>query len=331
MRQAEKIDDFATSYKNVEPENAKALGFDYNIMIIQPEYDFSLYPGEKKVQGELTLSNEFSSHSMWGGIDPYSQRVVYFDCNFNPQEHPELCENTELDSIICSDCTENPRENCPYPHKGSGRSGICCVYYDCPIDACDSVEVKMGMGDCGSGCTVALGCNLKRCSKLYYGHGACGMTYDYTWIPSGETINVDIEEKVWSFGVSLGVNSFSPEKAKKEEMQLSIPVTIRYNDTFSAEGTLYIYAVRGELESVYGVIEDVCERAKLDDSMEIDFSKEFSFSYPVRYDDNEICMLDSCKFLDCPYELEFENIEETGSYLLQFSFNPDNKIIEVRK
>ena len=319
-----KIDSFASRYENVEPEAAKALGFDYNIIIIQPEYGFSLYPGDKMVQGELTLSNEFSSHS-WGVGD-----VVYFDCNFNPRDHPDLCKNTELDSIICSGCDKNPREECPYPSSG-GRSGICCVYWNCPKDACESVEVKIGMGDCGSGCTVAKGCDLSRCQNLRNGHGACGMTYEYTWIPTGETINIDLKEKIWSFGISLGVDSFSPEKAKKEELQLSLPVTIRYNDTFSAEGTIYIYAVRGELESLYGVIEDICEKAKLDDSSEIKLSKEFSLSYPVRYYDSSICMLNSCKVFDCPYDLNFENIEQTGNYLLKFDFNPDSKTITVEK
>ena len=114
-----KIDSFAFRYSEVEPEAAKALDFDYNIQIIQPEYGFTLYPGETQVQGELTLSNEFSSHA-WG-VSP--GQVVYFDCNFNPQDHPTLCQNTELDMITCSGCTENPRENCPYPHSGSMRNG----------------------------------------------------------------------------------------------------------------------------------------------------------------------------------------------------------------
>jgi hypothetical protein len=321
-----KIDSFVMEYKGIEPENAKALNFDYNIMIVQPEYNFSLYPGEKRVQGELTISNEFSSH-FWGGDGTV---FIYLDCNFNPEEHPELCENTELDSKTCAGCNENPRENCPYPHEG-GYSGICCIYWLCPKDACESVETKPGMGDCGGGCTVAKGCDLSKCTNQHSGHGACGMTYDYVIIPTGEKINADIKEKIWNFGLSLGVESFSPEKAKTEELQLSLPITIRYNETFSAQGTVYIYAVRGELESLYSQIEDICEKAKANENQDIKFSREFHLSYPVSYNGDSICMLNSCKKFVCPYELEFENIDTAGDYLLKFSFDPGSKIITVGK
>lgn len=325
-----KLDSFASIYSEEEPNEAKALNFDYNIKISQPEYNFSLYPGDTMVQGELTLSNEFSSHSMWGGVDPNSNIFVYFDCNFNPKDHPNLCENTELDWIVCPGCDKNPREECPYPHQG-GRSGICCIYWQCPKDACGFVEIKKGMGDCGSGCTVATDCDLSRCQNLRQGHGACGMTYEYIWIPTGETKHVDIHEKVWSFGLSLGVESFSPEKAKKEELDLSLPVTIRYNDTFSAEGTIYIHAVRGELESFYSLLEYVCEKAKEDGNSDIKFSREFHFSYPVTTSGDRICMLDSCKKFVCPYYLEFDGIRTEGDHLLNFEFDSSSKTIKVGK
>lgn len=316
-----KIEDFALEYSDIEPDCAKALNFDYNIIVVQPEYNFTLYPGEKLVQGELTLSNEFSSHFVWGQSD----MIVYFDCNFNPKEHPELCQNTELDHYVCSGCMINPRENCSYDQVKK----ICCIYYLCPKSACASAETKQGMGDCGSGCTVARDCDLSKCSWYPY-HGACGMTYEYTMIPAGELKDVNVEKKVWSFGLSAGMKSFSPDKAKKEELQLSLPITIRYNETFSAEGVIYLYAVRGELEDLYGQLEDICEKVKENENLDINFSREFHFSYPVKYYDNKICMLDSCKNFVCPYDLEFQNTEE-GDYVLKFSFNPNSKIITVKK
>jgi hypothetical protein len=326
-----KIDSFATEYSGIEPDNAKALNFDYNIMVVQPEYGFNLYPGEKRVQGELTIADEFSSHP--GGWYPGpEQGFTYLDCNFDPADHPDLCQNTELDSITCPGCDTDPRVNCPYPHSGSAwGNGICCIYWECPKEACESVETKPGMGDCGSGCTVAKGCDLSKCTNMHGGHGACGMTYGYTYIPAGETINANINEKVWNFGLSLGVTSFSPGKAKTDELQLSLPVTIRYNDTFSAQGTIYIYAVRGELESISSQIEDVCEKAKANDNQDIKFSRDFHFSYPVSYDGNNICMLSSCKKFVCPYELQFGNIDTAGDYTLKFNFDSGSKTITVEK
>jgi len=334
----DKIDQFATSYKSAEPTCAKAIDFDYAIRIIQLPYNFTLLPGEKKILGELKLSNEFSSHPY--GSD--SSRAIYFDCNFNPQDHPELCQTTELDLIVCPDCLEDPRVKCPYPHSGAtspwAPPGVCCVYYSCPRDACETSETKPGKGDCSSGCIVSTNCNTSRCEFInYFGaysgwHGACGMTYDYIIVPAGETKYINIAQNIWEFGLSFGQTSFSQGKAKYNEMELSLPITIRYNETFSTEGSIYIYAVRGELEDLSSMLDDICEKAKVG-MTDIKFTKEFHFSYPVSYDNStsKLCMGSNCKTFICPSSLEFQDIEKDGDYQLSFSFDPTANKIIVRR
>jgi hypothetical protein len=151
--------------------------------------------------------------------------------------------------------------------------------------------------------------------------------------PVGKITNVQVEQKIWSFGLRAGVTSFSPEKAKQEELQLSLPVTIRHNNTFSAEGIIYIYVVRGELEDLISVLEDICEKAKANDTQDINFSKDFHFSYPVNYSSptNSLCMTNSCKKFVCPYDLDFQEITNEGDYSLNFYFNSNSKKMTVKK
>jgi hypothetical protein len=325
----EKIELFASEYKSKEPSCAKAFDFDYAIRIEQLPYNFTLYPGEKKVVGEIKLGDEFSSHPLWGSFGG-KEYIPYFDCNFRPEDHPELCKNTELDGIICEGCKEDPKKNCPYPYGNkSGFAGICCIYYACPKDACECYEAKPGVGDCGSGCVIAKNCDVSKC-KWYSWHGACGMTFSYTLVPSGENVNVNLTKDVWEFGLSFGQAAFSPPKARTGETQLSLPITIKYNETFSTEGVIYIYAVRGELEELSSLLEDVCSKAEKNN---IKFTKQFHFSYPIKYypTDKELCMGTSCKLFECSYGLEFQNIEKEGDYILEFSFSQDTEIINVRK
>lgn len=331
----DKIDLFASTYTSTEPDCARPIDFDYSIRIEQLPYSFALYPGQKIVRGELGLSNEFSSHVQ--GVP--SGSVLYFDCNFNPKEHPELCpQRTELDRCFCKDCTIDPKVNCPYEKINR----ICCVYYLCPKDACKSVEIKPGTGDCGSGCVVVKDCDLSKCTLENkadtgkcgsgYPHGACGMTYEEILIPTGEKTDVNVAGSVWEFGLSFGQTSFSPPKAKRGELQLSLPITIKYNESFSTEGVIYIYAVSGELEDIYNLLMDTCDKAQTA-TYEIQFTREFHFSYPVSYDpsNKNLCMGTSCKFFDCPYNLEFPNIEKEGNYILGFSFDSAAQKITVRK
>jgi sugar lactone lactonase YvrE len=135
---------------------------------------------------------------------------------------------------------------------------------------------------------------------------------------------VEIEEKEWNFGIK----SFSPEKAKEFEVTISVPISIRYNETFTIEGIAYIYAVKGELEGLYGIIDELCEKAKENPSIDIKFSKEFHFSHPVKLDGNKLCMLDHCKNVTCNVLIKMKEFEE-GEHVVNFVYDPTLGIINI--
>jgi WD40 repeat protein len=143
---------------------------------------------------------------------------------------------------------------------------------------------------------------------------------------------IEVEEKVWSFSVgsekTFGTQSFSPEKAKKAEIKIAIPVTIRYNETFATEGIMYVYAVRGELEEFFGTIDYLCMSAKNFPEKEIKFSKSFHFSYPVRKEDNKICMLNSCKIIECDVPIKMKEFTN-GDYQINFIYDATKKEIDI--
>jgi len=143
---------------------------------------------------------------------------------------------------------------------------------------------------------------------------------------------IKVEEKVWSFSLgsekTFGTQSFSPEKAKKAEIKIAIPVTIRYNETFATEGIMYVYAVEGELEEFYGTIDYLCMSAKNFPEKEIKFSKSFHFSYPVRKENNKICMLNSCKIIECNVPIKMKEFTN-GDYQINFIYDATKKEIDI--
>jgi len=143
---------------------------------------------------------------------------------------------------------------------------------------------------------------------------------------------IEVEEKIWSFSVgsekTFGTQSFSPEKAKKAEIKIAIPVTIRYNETFATEGIMYVYAVKGELEEFYGTIDYLCSHAKKFPEKEIKLSKSFHFSYPVRKENDKICMLNSCKIIECDVPIKMKEFTN-GDYQINFIYDTTKKEIDI--
>jgi streptogramin lyase len=143
---------------------------------------------------------------------------------------------------------------------------------------------------------------------------------------------IQLEKRTWSFSVgseeTFGTKSFSPEKAKKMEVTISIPINIRYNDTFAVEGIMSVHAVKGELEEFYGLIDYLCINAKNSPEKEIKFSKPFHFSYPVRKENNKICMLDSCKLIECPVPIKMNEFN-SGDYQINFLYDAIKKEIDI--
>lgn len=325
-----KLDDFSVKYVDIEPECAKAVDFDYSIKVVQFEHNFSTYPGEKIVSGEPELTNSLAWHEA-----EYNSTYVYYGlCNFEPKKQPENCSG-ELDGPTnCPrDCWYHPEpwNKCP----GVGPyGGICCINYICPKDKCEVKNNTLG----GHPWVVLCDVNLTEDCVVYqdFLHRWCGKVAIDVPKPVGVTVNISIKERIWDFSLTAGITAFSPEKAKQWEIEMSLPVTIRYNETFSTEGIIYIYAVKGELESLASTLEDVCEKAISNPNQDIIFTKDFHFSFPVNYfsvapTSSNICMIDHCKKFVCPYTLEAQNITSEGDYLLKFYFNSATKTIRVSK
>jgi streptogramin lyase len=143
---------------------------------------------------------------------------------------------------------------------------------------------------------------------------------------------IQVEEKTWSFSVGsekiFGTKSFSPGKARRDEIQITIPITIRYNETFATEGMINIYAVKGELEDLYGIIDYLCINTKNFPERDVKFSKVLHFSYPVKMVNDNICMLESCKKVECVVPVKMINFND-GEYSINFVYDSSKKTIEI--
>ena len=135
---------------------------------------------------------------------------------------------------------------------------------------------------------------------------------------------VSLPSKVWRFGVP----QFSPEKAKLRELQISLPITLRYNETSAMEGVIYIYSVRGELEELYSLIESLCQKAISEPNTDTKFSSYLYFSHPVELVGDKLCMLDSCKKIVCPFPILFKKLGK-GEHLLVFAYDSDSRSISI--
>ena len=146
------------------------------------------------------------------------------------------------------------------------------------------------------------------------------------------TKEINVERKEWSFSIGaekiMSVESFSLQKARKSEIRMSFPVVIRYNETFATEGIIHIYAVKGELEELAGIIEFLCESAKKFPDREVKFSKIFRFSYPIKLQNGKVCMLNACKKIDCQIPLRLREFN-AGEYSIKFTYNSERGEIEV--
>ncbi|MEM0480637.1 MAG: hypothetical protein QXQ14_00390 [Candidatus Aenigmatarchaeota archaeon] len=127
-----------------------------------------------------------------------------------------------------------------------------------------------------------------------------------------------IEEKKWGFSIGslgTGVKSFGPKISL--EAKVSIPVFIKYNETFIVEGLLTIKAYKGFLEEFYSFLDDLCSK-----DLNIEISKNFYFDYNVRVikENNyyKVCSEDVCKKLICKYEIE------------EKEFNKGDNIIRIK-
>ncbi|MEM5811300.1 MAG: hypothetical protein QXG91_00970 [Candidatus Aenigmatarchaeota archaeon] len=322
-----KLDLFSNSFIDEEPACAKALTFDYNISIWSLEKNFTIYPGLKRVSSGSQTAEDFAQHVCEIGND----MVLFVRCNWNPRELKEKGEDpclgqSEIDPpwIIpfCPDsCYPDPLEKCPYP-----KHAPCCFNFHCPKDKCECIKSSKGHPWVVS-CSKEETKDFTECTRVGGEHSYCGEIEVEVEIPVGTETPVDIRREIASFGLTMkaGFSTFSPEKAKKEELTINIPVTIKYNETFSIEGYFLMYAVRGELEEFFSLLEYICEKAINNEY--IKFSKQFHFSYDIKKIGDKICMLNSCKRFKCPLSLEMDYFK-AGTHILSFEANKNlNKII----
>ncbi|MEM5814967.1 MAG: hypothetical protein QXD89_00550 [Candidatus Aenigmatarchaeota archaeon] len=323
-----KLEDFTKKYSNIEPECAKALGFDYTITVKQIPYEFSIYPGEIILTYQTMLfyvgpdlkCGRLGKMNTNGECEKISTAV----CNFNPAEYEDLCSNIHGDAPTCSnECWPDPYEKCSYPtHK------LCCFYILCPAKECEFITSSSCTGAHGGTCYFWK-CNVSNCIKIGNFDVHCTRWIIEKPIPSIQYTQVNIPTRIWNVSLKMGLESFSPEKAKKSELTISFPVIIRYNTTFSTQGIIEMYVVKGELEEFYSLIEDICEKAKENPEASITFSKEFYFSYPVRIENKIIYMLNSYKILECPFDINLKRQIEEGEHIINFIYNSTEKVIKV--
>ncbi len=352
-----KIEEFVSKYKDIEPDCAKALDFDYSVKIIQLPKDIKTYPGEavKQVEcGEVTgygiavhgygkdeltiffvcesdlrghCSEEVDCNGGWGDRScPYIPGHGYYISTDHPLNfngvlcYPYNCSEFIVQKIRCSfgSCSVEDDEKCmKLAMKGEK---VCCIHTNC---------LQSGGSDYHPYFLKCYNLDPERECKpvsMVSVNAYCGAISVPVRVPATTSHEISLNQKVWSFSVSSGITSFSPQKAKWDEMEISYPVVIRYNETFSTEGVIKIKAVRGELEKFVGILEDICKKAERGEN--VYFADEFSFSYSVKRYGNRICMLDKCKIFDCPIPLEMKEIKK-GEYYLRIIYHPSEGKIRV--
>ena len=344
----DKINKFVSNYSNFEPRCAKAIDFDYNIKITQFPKNYTLYPGKKFVEKEITL-RYICSDPNYNKIPP--TEFVFIACNYDPENCSGVCEDCREFDVRCSStgnchpdnshiavcdpdwgCGDDPLNNCPYTGSCAGGmqcpggkppTGVCCIYRQCPRDACEHVINAPAPGH--SECMVGFGnCNLSKCHPINVAERICAHCTKGKIpipVPSAELINITIPLTTWGFGVGFGVSSFSPDAARKEEIKLTMPITIRINETTMREGKIKITAVKGEVESLVSLIEDICMKAEKNPSETITVNRDMYFTYPITY--NGTCLqMNSCnKEIDCPFPVNFENITQKGKFNVEINYN----------
>ncbi len=311
-----KILDFNNTFQGLEPRCAKAQDFDYNIEIIQFEKKFKTYKGMQIKEKECDPEN-----SNWS-IAFHGQPSIYIYCDGDLEG---CCGSGELDGHF-------PRTlNC-------GGRKVTCTPYDCSkyIKSQEECE-KIYEDTTKMACCVRKTCNTHpwmmecynidpaiNCTKItWHGHAWCGLTITASKEPYGVNYTADINQKSWGFAYLpiSGTSSFSPHDAKKEEVVLVLPITIRYNETTMREGEIKITAVRGELETISSLIEDICAKAEKNPSETLIVARDIYFTYPVLYHGGQLCMMNNCKNIDCAFPINFENITQKGMHNVELNYN----------
>lgn len=149
----------------------------------------------------------------------------------------------------------------------------------------------------------------------------------------------------WSFGVGKSKSEYNGEdvtkfkqfssgEAKEDELVITLPVSIRYSPNNYKRAIISIRAVKGKLERFSGYINKVCRLGqKKNEDTEVSF--KMSFKNPLRLKDGKepkLCMYGpqkTCKILSCNLDIDFENIEREGDYLIKVKYIRKNNKLKV--
>jgi phage anti-repressor protein len=118
--------------------------------------------------------------------------------------------------------------------------------------------------------------------------------------------------EIWS----IGPKEHSLDESLKSTFSFSLPVSIRYNETYTQSGKITIYIFDGELERLATIINQACNLESLED--------EISLSYKAYLkEENElkkICMQikdkEICKALTCSKKIDLKDLNP-GTYKLK--------------
>jgi hypothetical protein len=122
----------------------------------------------------------------------------------------------------------------------------------------------------------------------------------------------------------FGSRDHSTDKALKDSVTISIPVSIKISDTKTQPGLATIKLFKGELEELTGLIESTCETG-------LETRKKIDISYAVKLDGNFICMNNAgkinCRRFVCSSSVQFNDIKAPGMY--EFHFKKEGNIVKV--
>ncbi|MEM2175341.1 MAG: vWA domain-containing protein [Candidatus Micrarchaeia archaeon] len=124
------------------------------------------------------------------------------------------------------------------------------------------------------------------------------------------------EKQLWV----IGNKSHSLDKSLKGSLFVSVPVSIRYNETYTQSGRVTLYVFDGELEVLSNILDDACDYGESEGFVSLSYK-----TYLKRENNlNNICMLNGekefCKSIRCKKDVEFP-VLLPGYYHLKVSSN----------
>lgn len=155
----------------------------------------------------------------------------------------------------------------------------------------------------------------------------CARSFEFGWrVKIIELKEDDSEGDVWEFGA----DQFSTSNAFRNSFRYKMPIAIKYSEKDVRPGRIEVQLVDGELERISGILDWTCQMGKLGRMQKS--SAEIYTTYPIIYDstDGKLCLktkIPICRKMMC--NMEFENMEAPGTYILSMNFENDNLVVRT--